>query len=288
MSPEIFDIISSYRKLHGLHIYSNRVKDRFGYWDSERLYDIPHYTENTLENCAIDRAKELGSRYILWSGGVDSTFIICAYIQAKVDFVVVCDKRSIRDGKMFYDWMLKNNVNVYCFDDIIMSYKLGGMVHGDVADQLFSPDEKRRTTLSDDVSFYDNLEGVTNRDRLYSKILEYGKYLGKPTDTNKDIIRLMNFGCMYLFGRDELNFLIFPEQYILSFFDTQEFNNISYTYYWHRSVEYNKPEMHRFICSTTNDDRFMWGVYRKGTSIPSRLLYTKENYVKYTDRWCLK
>ena len=67
--------------------------DRFGYWDVKKLHEIPRYTDNTLENHSLERAKNLGYKNILWSGGIDSTFIICAYIKAKVPFSVVCDER---------------------------------------------------------------------------------------------------------------------------------------------------------------------------------------------------
>lgn len=268
---DLITIIRSYRLYAEFHVYCRKVMDRFGYWSTKKLHKIPHYSDNTLESCSLERAKNLGYKNILWSGGIDSTFIICAYIKAKAPFSVVCDDCSLRDGTMFYEWLLKQDINIIKFDNICGAYDLDDLVHGDVADLLFSPDEKRRTTLPDDISFYENMAAIPDRDRLYNQVLEYGKLLGKPTDNNNHIIRLLNFGSMYFHGRDELHYIIFPLRKITAFFDTSEFNNIAYTQYWERTILDDKPEMHRFICDVTQDERMMWGVYRSPTMIPPRL-----------------
>lgn len=278
MNPDLEYIIKSYRTIGYFHRYSNKIKDRFGFWDN-CINNLPHYSEKQLENYSIERAKELGYKNILWSGGIDSTFIICAYIKAKIPFHIICDKTSIKDGTMFYNWLIQHNYPITVFDKITQAYNISNLMHGDVADQLFSPDEKRRTNLPENILFKDNL----NNDRLFSQIEEYGKLLNKPTDTNAHIIRLLNFGCFYLNGRDELYYVLFPTYRLTSFFDTQEFNNIAWTQYWDRTVEDDKPEMHRFICEITQDERMMWGVYRSPTTIPSRLERTTENYIDWGD-----
>lgn len=278
---DLITIIKSYRIYGEFHEYCDSVLDRFGCWNSKPLHPIPHYTDNTLEKCSLERAKDLGYKNILWSGGIDSTFIICAYIKAKVPFSVVCDNRSLRDGTMFYEWLLKQNINIIKFDSICEAYEFENLVHGDVADQLFSPDEKRRTILSDNISFYDNMASLAGRDRLYEQVIKYGKLLNKPLDTNDRIVRLLNFGNMYIHGRDELHYIIFPMYKITAFFDTNEFNNIAYTQYWDRSIIDDKPEMHRFICDVTQDERMMWGVYRSPTRIPPRLPRTESNFKRW-------
>ena len=98
---DLLTIIKSYRDYTDFHKFNKKVKDRFGYW-RKQIQELPRYSEQSLEGCAIERAKELGYQNILWSGGVDSTFIICAYIKAGVPFRVICDERSIRDGTMFF------------------------------------------------------------------------------------------------------------------------------------------------------------------------------------------
>lgn len=278
---DLITIIRSYRLYNEFHVYCRKVMDRFGYWDVKKLHEIPRYTDNTLENYSLERAKNLGYKNILWSGGIDSTFIICAYIKAKVPFSVVCDDRSIRDGTMFYEWMLKQGINIIKFGDICDAYKFEDLLHGDVADLLFSPDEKRRTTLPDAISFYENMNTIPDRDRLYNQVFEYGKLLDKPVDSNDHIIRLINFGSMYFHGRDELYYMIFPVHKLVSFFDTAEFNNIAFTQYWDRTILDDKPEMHRFICDVTQDERMMWGVYRSPTRLVPRLERTPSNFKRW-------
>lgn len=281
---DLITIIKSYRIYGEFHEYCDSVFDRFGYWNTEQIHSIPIYTDNTLEKCSLQRSKELGYKNILWSGGIDSTFIICVYIRAKIPFSVVCDNSSIRDGTLFYKWLLKQGVNIIKFENICEAYAFEDLLHGDVADLLFSPDEKRRTTLPDDISFYDNMATIPDRDRLYNQVLEYGKHLAKPTDNNEHIIRLLNFGSMYFHGRDELHYVIFPRHKITSFFDTDEFNNIAYTQYWDRTVLDDKPEMHRFICDVTQDERMMWGVYRSPTNIPPRLSRIDSNFKRWSEK----
>ena len=279
---DLFKIIKVYRNITPFHRYCNKIKDRFGYWGT-KIHKLPVYTDNTLINCSLCRVKELGFRKILWSGGIDSTFIICSYIKAHTPFVVYCDKRSINDGTLFFEWMKLNNIPIVLYDDIVEVYRERQLLHGDVADLLFSPDEERRTIINNSLSFYDNMIHIPDRDRLYQQILDYGKLLNKPVETNQDIIRLINFGAMYFHGRDELHYIIFPTHRIESFFDTQEFNNIAYSQFWHRSVKDDKPEMHRFICEVTQDDRMMWAVYRQGTVIPPRLVRVPDNYKCWQD-----
>ena len=280
---DLIKIIKSYRDIHTLHKYSNLICDRFGYWNNIQIHKLPIYTNNTLEKESLKRAIELGPKKILWSGGIDSTFIICNYIKSNIDFIVYCDNQSIQDGGMFYEWMLKNNIKIKKFNNIFECWKENDLLHGDIADQLFSPDEKRRTTLSNDINFFKNLEYMYSKDynKLVEEIIEYGKLLNKPVDTNDHIIRLINWGSMYFFGRDEIHYFIFPKYRIESFFDTPEFNNIAWTQYWDRSIEDDKPEMHRFICETTQDERMMWGVYRSPTNIEPRLKWNKKNFQKW-------
>lgn len=276
---DLLTIIQSYRNYTDFHKFNKKIKDRFGYWNDKQIHQLPKYSEEALEDCAIKRVKELGYKNILWSGGVDSTFIICAYIKAGVPFRVICDERSVRDGTMFFYWLLDNDIPVTMFKTITEAYQLNDLMHGDVADQLFSPDEKRRINLPDNVPFFENLNDTCLQEQVY----DYGKLLGKPTDTNWHIIRLINFGCFYLNGRDELYYTIFPKHRLTSFFDTPDFNDIAWTQFWERTVEDDKPEMKRFICEVTQDERMMWGVYRSPTKIPSRLPLIPENYKDWGD-----
>ena len=281
---DMLSIIKVYRQYTDFHKYCDKVKDRFGFWNDIKIHNLPQYTERRLEEYSVSRAKELGYKNILWSGGVDSTFIICSYIFAKVPFRILYDYRSIRDGYMFYKWCKgQNNIDMLYFNNITEAYQMNNLLHGDVADLLFSPDEKRRTYINNNISFYDNMEYLSNRDMLYQQILEYGKLLNKPTTTNDEIIRLINYGNMYFHGRDELHYIIFPNYRIESFFDTPIFNDISYSQYWNRTVEDDKPEMHRFICEVTQDERMMWGVTRVGTKIPPRIPRIQENYKRWDD-----
>ena len=94
---ELFKIISSYRKITTFHKYCNRIMDRFGYWNNKQLYPIPTNTDSTLVEYSLLRAKSLNNMNLLWSGGIDSTFMVCCFIYSKTPVNIICDKRSIRD-----------------------------------------------------------------------------------------------------------------------------------------------------------------------------------------------
>ena len=278
---DLINIIKCYRKYTNYHEYCNRIRDRFGYW-GEQLFPLPKYTEESLEDASIRRAKELGPKNILWSGGVDSTFIICSYIKAKVPFTVICDEISINDGNYFYNWMLKNNINIIKFKSTMESYIIKNMVHGDIADLLFSPDEAHHNIINYDLSFYDNMSHLEDRDRLYEQIQEYGKLLKKPTDTNEHIIRLINFGAFYTHAKDAFLFCVHPLNKWDAFYDYKAFTDIAWSQYWERDVIDDKPEMHRFICEVTQDDKMMYSVYRTRTNLEiTRKPYTKDNYIEF-------
>lgn len=282
----LIQIIKTYRKYTQNHQFCNRVRDRFGYWSKKQFYRLPEYTELSLEEASIERAKILGNKNILWSGGVDSTFTVCAYIKAKVPFTVICDNTSITDGTYFYEWMLRHNIPIKRFNSILEAYYLKSLLHSDIADLLFAPDDIRHITLDWNKSFYENMSHLSNRDVLYEQILEYGKLLRKPTDSIKHISRLINFGAFYTHGRDEYMFCIHPLHRWTAFFDTETFNDISWSQYWERDVYDDKPEMHRFICEVTQDEDMMYKVYRTWTNLAiKRKSPIKENYIRFQSRY---
>ena len=132
------------------------------------------------------------------------------------------------------------------------------------------------------VSFYDNMSYLKDRDKLYEQIQDYGKLLQKPTDKIDDIIRLINFGAFYTHARDAFLFCVHPVNKWDAFYDYKAFTDIAWSQYWNRDVIDDKPEMHRFICDVTQDDRMMYYVYRTRTDLNiTRKAHIQEHYIEF-------
>lgn len=231
----------------------NLIQDRFGFFE-EQIHPLPEYNETSLHEATSKRIKQLGEKNILWSGGIDSTYLICSYIKENIPFNVVCDDNSVFDNIQFYNWMISKNIPIIKLSDIRQSYRIKNMLSGYLADTIFYFNTNS-LNIKNDVSFYTMLEYVPNRDELYENLLQYGKYLNKPTETIYEIARLIDFGIHYIHVNNELNYLIFPNHKITTFFNTKEFNDIGWTQYWDASCE--KQDMKYIICDVTNDSSYM-------------------------------
>ena len=107
--------------------------------------------------------------------------------------------------------------------------------------------------------------------------MKYGKYLNKPTNTNYELIKLINFGIPYLHYANEVNYLIFPNYRIQTFFNTKEFNDIAWTQYWYTSSE--KIDMKQFICDITEDSSYMNLQKNPGNMVPRKKLIDENYYI---------
>ena len=253
--------------------FTGLVRDRFGFFEDEQIHPLPEYNESSLFDITSNRVKQLGEKNILWSGGIDSTYIVCAYIKEKIPFTVVCDDNGVRDNLKFYKWLIAKKIPIIKLSNICQSYRINDMVSGYMADTLFYLNPLRWRNIQG--SFYNFLENFSNRDELYEKLLGYGKLLGKPTNTTYDFEKLIVYGIHYIHCNNEFNFYIFPKKPIKSFFDTKDFNDIAWTQYWYSSAE--KMEFKEFICNITEDDSYMT-LQKNPCNIKPRLPLIEDNY----------
>ena len=257
----VIKVIEQYRPISYFYLYPKVIYDRFGI-----LYDNPHdtpvKTDMTLYEAADKRCKSLPDVKIMWSGGIDSTFIVCTYLKNKVPFTVVCDNRSVRDNPLFYEWLLKQKCNVFKFDDILDAYKLDKMFTGYTADLLFAPLEH----------CYDE---YTVESDVVNKIAE-GIKADISTETLK--ARLMDFSCMYNQQIAEMNYILFPTYFIDSFFNHKDFTDVAFSHFLERTFKDGKPEMKARILEVTEDENITKNTVRKGTRIIPRLMLNEKNF----------
>ena len=86
---------------------------------------------------------------------------------------------------------------------------------------------------------------------------------------------MINYGLHYIQSNNELNYLIFPEYKIETFFNTKEFNDIAWTRYWYGSC--NKEEMKYLICNITEDESYM-NLQKNNCKISPRKELDVKNY----------
>ena len=125
--------------------------DRTGLNKFDFEYDpIPEYDSQftkTIEDLIEVRLTEIISTnkkmYVMWSGGIDSTVIVCGLLKRGVSFDILLSEESIEENKPMYETLVKtSNVKLHWMTSIYTSpsqiVKDGGMVvNGYPAEQLF-------------------------------------------------------------------------------------------------------------------------------------------------------
>jgi hypothetical protein len=109
---------------------------------------------------------------VCWSGGIDSTLIVCALYKNNIKFkVTVMHNRCKFENPDMYDWVIKNCDIIALdertsFNNLYDHVKNGGtVVSGDPADQLFPS------------ILYNLLPGISPQKNLYSRTNGYSDYL---------------------------------------------------------------------------------------------------------------
>lgn len=109
------------------------------------------------------------------------------------------------------------------------------LVTGDVVDTLLFPSPQgmqnhfgNKGWKSCLVSRYGSYEG----ERLIGVVEDYSRLLKRPCRSDEDVIRLFSWSCLYYAHREAFYHMIDGDYWVLPFFDTQEFTDISYTSFW--------------------------------------------------------
>lgn len=96
---------------------SKTIKLPVNYFLDEK-YDIPTYVDSndSFSESSIKAAKHIEKEnkniYILWSGGIDSTHVLCSFLAAGVDkkmITVVCNHDSINEYPWFWNNIIKKH-----------------------------------------------------------------------------------------------------------------------------------------------------------------------------------
>ncbi len=260
--------------------------DVFGYLGDRKFFEFPKTDNSDVLKTCLERAKSLPNIKLMWSGGIDSTFILACYKATGTPLKVYhYENRDNYTSPRLKRYISKN------FDLTIMKTPqearlVGPAYLGSLADCFFFSHQRLRGTfravkvpeqhgkliyepifhdlpyvpLQDLMAKLVSHEGINITKRVFTddeiyRVLEYAKVFGAPLDTNNRIARFLCFTCSL--AKQAFSWSGPFYHGLDSFFLTQKFIDIAYTQYWDSN---DKPWLHDkkmfkdFIKSTFGSD----------------------------------
>ena len=223
------------------HLFSSRVcRDRFNLlnricnfrFDLNLAEPIPIPTSKSLSDIIDETATRIicenDKIVAMWSGGVDSTCLTSAFIKNgvnKSNFAVLCSQNSIKESPFFYEWLLKNQVQIIVTNNVketAGNIECSILVTGCCADQLFGHAIHRKDYSLYNLDYIYALDllyksiGMTLSDRSLEMLKEYWKHYGRVFDL--EIKEFCEFAWLYNFG---VRFTLIRDSVSLQFALTQ-------------------------------------------------------------------
>lgn len=271
------------------------VRDRFGILNkyspinwSNQTDEIPTaFTEHVALGTIMDeRMAEILAKYssgkvvVAWSGGVDSTAVICAYLRsgAPLDrLTIVCTEDSIEEYPLFYELLRKLGVNIniaYSVTDELSDVECEVILTGCCGDQLFGSVVNTHNVNLYNEPWVDALRTyaygkrkvkLSNRslEILEAVYTDYGKNLGVEIEQWCEFLWMMNFGCKWTFMQHGTNLsLAGTPNYgkAVAFFEDIKFQRWAVTRFPslrernpHTNVLTYKAELKQYILNYTAD-----------------------------------
>ena len=247
--------------------------DPFGFLDAKKVFELPKHTDIELLDACLERARELSGCNLMFSGGVDSTFLLACFksVGADVRLVNYCPEKVsiIPELKKYID----KNFDVNYVSEKAGVSKFCNVYMGSLSDSLFFSRHRlkeertceRFVSETGDVDFsytFVDTPYISLADRMLHKfryddielVLSYAALLDVPLKTNKQIARFIDWvTCLpkymcqaswgYFVGMD-------------SFFNKPVFFDIAYSQYWDSNEkEYHDKKLYReFISDVLGSD----------------------------------
>lgn len=247
--------------------------DAFGILDECSFLRLPEKNNNDLLDVCLKRAEELSGCNLMFSGGVDSTFLLACFkaTGVPVNLYNYCpgQNRLIPELKSY----VENNFNIVYLKNMIEVCHLEKVFMGSLSDSLFFSthrvaEEKtcKRIVLSDgsidfEHDFYD-MPFISLQDRMLHKfsfddielVLSYAALMDVPLDSNKEIARFLDWSCCIPKYMMQASWGYFVG--MESFFNKQCFFDIAYTQYWNcNNANYHDKKLYRdFIGDVLGSD----------------------------------
>lgn len=250
-------------------LYSNV----FGKFGDKKFFEMPSVDNTSVIDACMERVKELPNINLLWSGGIDSTFVLACYKLTNTPIKVINlknDDAYISPTLLEY---VKNNFDlnivedtstfdkVYtcgCSDCFFFSTQkmlgdttpVGRILHGKwqtftryTQHPFISLEDRLRSALCNDSDFGNIGSRLFTNDEI-DCVLKFADEWGKPIDTNDRIARFLIFPNSL--ARQAFATSVRTTENQESFFLTQKFINISYTQYWDSNIDPTQHDKQMF------------------------------------------
>lgn len=273
------------------------VRDRFGFLNQYSLYrfteqvdEIPRPLDNGMTFAEImdGVAKEMLAKHnriaVSWSGGIDSTALICALLKNKTDkntLTVFCSDSALGEYPAFYRLLQNKGVSVTVTQGLIEDLgetDVDCITSGWCADQLFGSDIHLKDTSLYNLTLIDGLRGIWKKAHpgiklsdhsftiLEGIIKDYGRHVGVEVEQFCEFAWLFNFGCKMSYIREKMrmSFVGTPNaDKCENFFDHElfqrwsvgNFTNIRH-HNGYENPTYFKLPLKQYILEYTNDDDY--------------------------------
>lgn len=228
--------------------------DRFGYLNKYSKWDIvgndklpkiiKNYSENTFKEICLARGYEFIQKYkdkkiaVMWSGGLDSTTLICSLILNNIDrsrLVILHTKESVEEYPYFYTYLRTHGYTIFrigkkTYEQFLTNPKYY-LTSGSCGDELFS-----------DILYYSHPEQYNLPWKDYARTfcsdeaieqLDEARwfYNIEPFQLSQNLYFFYNFMSRYNTEKLSVGAITGNYENTINFYDTQEFQDFAYTRY---------------------------------------------------------
>ena len=335
MKQEWFENIQNPSTLHiisNIYIPRNILSDRFNilndnceyylYSRNEDINYIKSLPNMTFEECCNKRTNEfidLSNKlnkdiYVSWSGGVDSTCIISSFLMNdrldKSRFHVVHSLDAIEEYPFFYEFLIKNKIDIFNAEHNIYNFKNfvkdNILVNGNCGDQLDG--SNLHTRIYKDIDYFSNWKDSVDKivhkyhrrpysiEKCLSDIEKYANMFSLNLKYFGEFAWMCNFGIKWSYVSEVLMPLYDNPELCIAFFDTPYFskyglsntlrhslnkqsNNYLYKNDW-KKIIYSLTKDEDYFLHKGKDAHFIngptadYGVVIKDTSMKNYQIYT--------------
>lgn len=251
--------------------------------DKYRWPDWSKLTVKDFGTAALMRAQELINRnepiLILWSGGIDSTTAVTAFLKLnqRLDLItVVCNQDAIRENSRFYYEQLRGRVKLKATELFMQEFRQGLITdlvvngeHGDLTAgyefqydmvNLFGPEFLRLPTTRANMTRFFLANGMTEQasNCWYDLIIASAESSPRPIETAFDFGWWVSFNWRWQWGAEKFR-IRFPKcDNYEPFFSSDLIQNwsVNQTQPDLRLMSDFKPEFKQFIFDYTGDEEY--------------------------------
>jgi len=241
-------------------------------YHSDNLWSIPPYIENDFEKCMYNSVDFYTKNYehvtILYSGGVDSSGIVSAFIKYgdKNKFTVGYTNESIQDYPLFFDYLTTNKFNLIDLSLTRLGNCPGVIIHGNCGDSLLP---KVNQASSEGILekpwsiIIKKEEWEEHTDSLLEFTEKFLKLSGKTAPTVVDLSLFGKTIIRYNYANQHMHYdPDLPVEKVSSFYKTKDFDSWSYYHGIEPLIDSHLPERYKLplkkvIFSVLKDPNYM-------------------------------